>query len=155
MKAVDIETLTKAFPGIDEEGGTFRAHLELAALAVALKRRVIVLQAVEHAQMDPGNLFENFSRALKSDQRRLDDLESKIADVLVRLSALELALPRHARGLRTPVVTSGEVDRLLRTAYGMHELGDGAAIDSRPTDVAIEIARKKDGSVIVLPAVAA
>ncbi len=155
VKAVDIETLTKAFPGIDEEGGTFRAHLELAALAVALKRRVIVLQAVEHAQMDPGNLFENFSRALKSDQRRLDDLESKIADVLVRLSALELALPRHARGLRTPVVTSGEVDRLLRTAYGMHELGDGAAIDSRPTDVAIEIARKKDGSVIVLPAVAA
>lgn len=37
---MDIGTLTKPFPGIDEEGGRFRAHLELAALANALKRRV-------------------------------------------------------------------------------------------------------------------
>lgn len=155
VKAVDIETLTKSFPGIDEEGGTFRGHLELAALAVALKRRVIVLQAVEHAQMDSGNLFESFSRALRADQQRLDRLESSIAGVLVRLSTLELARPRGPRGLRSPVVTSGEVDHLLRTAYRMHALGDGAAIDRRPTDVAIEIVRNKDGSVVVLPALPA
>ncbi|MCW2904643.1 MAG: hypothetical protein JWO67_6908, partial [Streptosporangiaceae bacterium] len=49
-KAVEIDTLTKSFPGVDDHGGTFRTHLELAALAIALKRRVIVLQAVEHAQ---------------------------------------------------------------------------------------------------------
>ena len=114
-KAVEVDTLTKSFPGIDEHGGTFRAHLELAALAVALKRRVIVLQAVEHAQIDPGNLFENFARALKADQQRLDKLESSIAGVLVRLSTLELARPR---GLRAPVFTSGEVDRLMRAATG-------------------------------------
>ncbi len=71
-KAVEIDTLTEAFPGIDGNGGTFRAHLELAALAIALKRRVIVLQAMEHAQSDPGSLFENFARALKADQHRLD-----------------------------------------------------------------------------------
>ena len=81
-EAVEIGTLTKSFPGIDDHGGTFRAHLELAALAVALKRRVVVLQAVEHAQINPGNLFENFARALKADQQRLDTLESGIADVL-------------------------------------------------------------------------
>lgn len=152
VKAVDVETLTKSFPGIDDHGGTFRGHLELAALALALKRRVIVLQAVEHAQLNPGNLFENFTRALKADQRRLDKLESGIVGILVRLSALELARPR---GLRSPVFTSGEVDRLLRTAYRIHALGDGVAVNSRATDVAIEIARNKDGSVVVFPALPA
>ena len=151
-KAVDVEKLTKSFPGIDDHGGTFRGHLELAALAVALKRRVIVLQAVEHAQLNPGNLFENFTRALKADQRRLDKLESGIAGVLVRLSTLELARPR---GLRSPVVTSGEVDRLLRTAYRIHALGEGVAVNRSATDVAIEIARNKDGSVVVFPALPA
>jgi len=152
VNAVDIETLTKSFPGIDDHGGTFRCHLELAVLALALKRRVIVLQAVEHAQLNPGNLFKNFTRALKADQRRLEKLESGIAVVLVRLSTLELARPR---GLRSPVVTSGEVDRLLRTAYRIHALGDGVAVNSRATDVAIEIARNKDGSVVVFPALPA
>ncbi|AJE39473.1 hypothetical protein [Streptomyces nodosus] len=150
-KAVEIGTLTKSFPGVDEDGGTFRAHLELAALAIALKRRVNVLQAVEHAQSDPGNPFENFVRALKVDQQRLDTLESGIAGVLQRLSALELARPQ---GLR-PVFTTSEVDRLMRTANRIHKLGDGVMVDSRTPDVAIEIARDKDGSVVVLPALAA
>ncbi|WP_369248140.1 hypothetical protein [Streptomyces sp. R41] len=147
-KPVEIGTLTKSFPGVDDHGGTFRTHLELAALAIALKRRVIVLQAVEHAQDDPDNLFENFARALKRDQQRLDELESSIAGVLERLSALELAGPQ---GLR-PVFTTGEVDRLMRAANRIHKLGDGVMVNSRTTDVAIEIARNKDGSVVVFPA---
>jgi hypothetical protein len=150
-KAVEIGTLTESFPGVEDQGGTFRTHLELAALAVALKRRVNVLQAVEHAQSDPGNLFENFTRALKRDQQRLDELESGIAGVLVRLSALELARPN---GLR-PVFTQSEVDRLMRAAHRIHQLGDGITVDNRTTDVAIEIARDKDGSVVVFPALAA
>ncbi|NJC71686.1 hypothetical protein HC031_18455 [Planosporangium thailandense] len=150
-KAVEIGTLTKSFPGVDDHGGTFRTHLELAALAIALKRRVIVLQAVEHAQIDPGNLFENFARALKADQQRLDKLESSIAGVLERLSALELARPQ---GLR-PVFTAGEVDRLMRAADRIHKLRDGVMVNSRATDVAIEIARNKDGSVVVFPALPA
>jgi hypothetical protein len=150
-EAVEIGTLTKSFPGIDEHGGMFRAHLELAALAIALKQRVIVLQAVDQAQSDPGNLFENFTRALKADQQRLDQLEVGIAGVLERLSALELARPQ---GLR-PVFTTGEVDRLMRAAYRIHKLADGAVVNSRTTDVAIEIARDKDGSVVVFPALPA
>ncbi|MFJ4691142.1 hypothetical protein [Streptomyces sp. NPDC088766] len=150
-KAVEIATLTKAFPGVDEDGGTFRAHLELAALAIALKRRVVVLQAVEHAQSDPGNPFENFTRALKSAQRRLDELESGIAGVLQRLSALELARPQ---GLR-PVFTNVEVDRLMRAANRIHRLADGVTADGPTPDVAIEIARDRDGSVVVFPALAA
>ncbi|MDQ1029714.1 hypothetical protein QF035_007296 [Streptomyces umbrinus] len=150
-KAVEIGTLTKSFPGVDDQGGTFRTHLELAALAIALKQRVIVLQAVEHAQSDPGNLFENFARALKTDHQRLDKLEASIAGVLQRLSALELARPQ---GLR-PVFTTGEVDRLMRAANRIHKLGDGVVVNSRTTDVAVEIARDKDGSVVVFPALPA
>jgi hypothetical protein len=150
-KAVELGTLTKSFPGIDDHGGIFRAHLELATLAISLKRRVVVLQAVEHAQSDPGNQFENFTRALKRDQHRLDELESSIAGVLVRLSGLELA---RTNGLR-PVFTTAEVDRLMRAAHRIHQLGDGVVVDSRATDVAIEIARDDDGSVVVFPALPA
>lgn len=147
-EAVELGTLTKAFPGIDDDGGMFRTHIELASLAIALMRRVVVLQAVEHAQSDPGNPFENFTRALKRDHQRLGELESSIAGVLQRLSALELAGPQ---GLR-PVFTTGEVDRLMRAASRIHKLGDGVTVNSRTTDVAIEIARSKDGSVVVFPA---
>ncbi|MEI5527955.1 hypothetical protein WB401_35685 [Streptomyces brasiliscabiei] len=150
-EAVELGTLTKSFPGVDDHGGMFRAHLELASLAIALKRRVVVLQAVEHAQSEPGNPFENFTRALKRDQQRLDELESGIAGVLVRLSALELARPN---GLR-PVFTTGEVDRLMSAVHRIHQLSDGITVNSRTADVAIDIARDKDGSVVVFPALAA
>ncbi|MFH8453783.1 hypothetical protein ACH4CD_31610 [Streptomyces fungicidicus] len=148
---VEVATLTESFPGVDEQGGTFRTHLELAALAIALKRRVNVLQAVEQAQSEPDNLFENFTRTLRGDEQRLDELEKGLAGVLLRLSALELARPKSVR----PVLTNGEVDRLMRTAYQIRGLGDGVAVGGRPTDVAIEIARDKDGSVVVFPALAA
>ncbi|MBL3671259.1 hypothetical protein JL475_36165 [Streptomyces sp. M2CJ-2] len=148
---VEIGTLTESFPGVDDQGGTFRTHLELAALAIALKRRVNVLQAVEQAQSEPDNLFENFTRALRSEEQRLDELEKGLAGVLLRLSALELARPKSVR----PVLTTGEVDRLMRTAYQIRGLGDGVAVNGRPTDVAIEIARERDGSVVVFPALPA
>ncbi|MFC9793952.1 hypothetical protein ACFVJI_15025 [Streptomyces sp. NPDC127584] len=148
---VDIATLAKAFPGIDDDGGDFRAHLELASLAIALKQRVNVLQAVEHAQKHPDNLFENFTRALKRDQQRLDDMQSGVAGVLLRLSALELARPQ---GLR-PVFTTGEVERLMRATHRIHQLAHAAPTYGRASDVAIEIARDKDGSVVVFPALPA
>lgn len=148
---VEIGTLNKPFPGIDDHGGTFRTHLELAALAIALKRRVIVLQAVEHAQIDPDNLFANFTRALKADQQRLDTLESGIAGVLERLSALELSRTSSL----LPLMHIGDVDRLLRVAHGLHKLGDGVVVNSPTTDVAIEIVRNKNGSLVVLPALPA
>ena len=147
--SVDVDEITEAFPGVDTEGGRFRAHLEIAALAIALKRRVIVLQAVESAQLNPGNLLANFSRAIKADERNLETLEAGIAEVLMRLSRIQLARPK---GLHSPVVTSGEADRLLRVAYRIRALGDGIHFDTKPTDVAIDIVRNNDGSVVVLPA---
>lgn len=149
---VEIATLRKIFGGVDEEGGEFRAHLELAELAIALKKRVIVLQAVEHAQMDPSNPFDCFVRALKADQKRVTELESGIADVLLRLSTLELD---RSHGVRDVVFTRGEVDHLLRTSYRLRDLGAGVDTRDRPSDVAIEMVRSTDGSVVVFPAEAA
>ncbi|GGT42839.1 hypothetical protein [Streptomyces purpureus] len=46
----------------------------------------------------------------------------------------------------------GDVDRLLRAANGLHKLGDGVVVNSPATEVEIEIARDKDGSLVVFPA---
>ncbi|MEU5909667.1 hypothetical protein [Micromonospora sp. NPDC047527] len=150
---VEVSALTKSFPGINEEGGAFRAHLELARLAIALKRRVLVLQAVEHAQqVETNNPFKSFIGNLQNDERRVDELESGINSVLLRLSTLELR--RHG-GFRSIMFTPGEVDDLLKTAYRLRALGDGLALGIRQADVAIEIERSSDGSLVVFPAVAA
>jgi len=149
---VELSLLTKAFPGIDDDGGTFRAHLELARLAIALKRRVLVLQAVEHAQQDIDNPFTRFVGELREDERRVNQLESSLDDVVVQLSALEL---KRRGGFRIPAFTPGEVDHLLHSAYRLRALGDDIARGNTEVDVAIEIERSRDGSLVVFPAVAA
>ncbi|MEU4714468.1 hypothetical protein AB0F73_12555 [Micromonospora purpureochromogenes] len=150
---VEIGALTQSFPGINEEGGAFRAHLEFARLAIALKRRVLVLQAVEHAQQaGTNNPFKSFIGTLQDDERRIDELESSINSVLLRLSTLEL---RRPGGFRSIMFTQGEVDDLLRAAYRLRALGDRLDVGVRQADVAIEIERSRDGSLVVFPAVAA
>jgi hypothetical protein len=150
---VELGALTVAFPGIIEEGGTFRAHLELARLAIALKRRVLVLQAVEHAQLeDASHPFKAFVRALQDDERRIDELEKGIESVLLRLSTLEL---KRRGGFRSIMYTPGEVDNLLKAAYRLRALGDGHNTGIYHADVAIEIERSSDGSLVVFPGVPA
>ena len=100
---------------------------------------------------NPCSGFGVKARELKRDQQGLDELESGIASVLLRLSALELARPN---GLR-PVFTPGEVDRLMRAAHRINRLGENVMVNSRATDVTIEIARNRDGSVVVFPALPA
>lgn len=150
---VESGALRKAFPGITEEGGTFRAHLELARLAIALKRRVLVLQAVEHAQLDgASHPFKTFVRTLQDDERRVDELESGITSILLRLSTLEL---KRRGGFRSIMFTQGEVDDLLEAVYRLRALSDGLDVGSHQADVAIEIERRSDGSLVVFPGVAA
>jgi hypothetical protein len=149
---VEIAKLRTKFDGIDkDEGGLFRAHLDLAELAIALKKRVLVLQAVEHAQVDESNPFESFVQALRADQQRVLELESGIGDVLRRLSTLRLTRPR---GVREIMFSRSEVDTLLSTSYRLRELASGVDDGARKSDVAIEIVRSADGSVVVLPATA-
>lgn len=148
-KPVEIAKVRKTFDGIDEDTGKFRAHLELAELAIALKKRVIVLQAVEHSQADPSNPFETFVGALKRDQQRVTELEAGIADVFRRLSTLKLD---RSHGVRDVVFSAGAVDQLLRNSYMLREFGDRVAANGDKSDVAIEMVRENDGSVFVLPA---
>lgn len=150
---VELGALTKSFPGVDEEGGAFRAHLELARLAIALKRRMLVLQAVEHAQLvDTNNPFKSFVGTLHDGERRVDELESGINSVLLRLSTLEL---KREGGFLSIMFTQGEVDDLLKAVYRLRALGDGLNMGIHQADVAIEIERSSDGSLVVFPAVAA
>lgn len=149
---VELDQLTKSFPGISEEGGAFRTHLEIARLAIALKRRILVLQAVEHAQQDKENPFKSFIGTLREDEQRVNELESGINSVLSRLSNLEL---KRAGGFLNLMLTQGEVDNLLKAAYRLRDFGSGLNGGSRQADVAIEIERYKDGSIVVFPAVPA
>ena len=61
----------------------------------------------------------------------------------------------RSHGIRDFVFTAGDVDHLLRTSYRLRELGEGADVSSRQPDIAIEMARSTDGSVVVFPALAA
>lgn len=47
--------------------------------------------------------------------------------------------------------TMGEVDHLLRTTYLMRELGEGLDLSGRQSDIAIEIVRNPDESIVVFP----
>ncbi|WP_101947996.1 hypothetical protein [Mycobacterium sp. 3519A] len=147
----ELATVLKSFPGVTEEtGGEFRAHLELAKLAIALKRRVLVLQAVEHAQLEGANHpFKRFIETLKEDEKRVNELESGITTVLRHLSTLEL---KRYGGIRSVMFTQGEVDDLLRASYRLRALGDEVNDSGYQPDVAIEIEKNANGSVLVFPA---
>lgn len=148
---VELTALTEAFPGIADENGAFSAHLETARLAIALKRRVLVLQAVEHAQLDgTGNPFKSFLSELRSDEQRVNDLESSINGVLLRLSSLELKRPSGL--LKKVHYAPSDVDKLLTAAYRLRGLSNGLDSVGSHADVVIEIERGRDGSVVVFPA---
>ena len=147
---VDITELQTTFPGIASDGGEFRAHLEMAALAIALKRRVIVLQGVEAGQGDQDNPFENFVRSLREDQQRINDLEGRIENVLRRLAAIELRTPKR---LIDKMMTRKQVDSLLDASYRLRALDPGPATSTG--DVVIEIEKHEDGTLLVLPTRAA
>lgn len=146
---VELAAVKKAFPGIGDPAGEFRAHLDLAKLAITLKRRAIILQAVEQAQLNPGNPFERFVRALAADGKDIDELEVGIAKVLHRLSALHLD---RSHGMRDFVFSAGEVDELLKLSRDLRQLGDLSDTSGYRSDVVIDIARDVEGSLVVYPA---
>ena len=139
------------FPGIGAEGGEFRAHLEFAALAIALKRRVVVLQAVEAGQGDLDNPFENFLRSLNEDHQRIDEFEARIPSVLLRLSALELRPPKR---LIDKLMTRRQVENLFWTLPTDSGPWARANATAQVADVVIEI-EKHDGTLLRLPTRAA
>ncbi len=149
---VEVSELEVDFPGVCEDGGKFRTHLELATLAISLKRRVVLLQGVEAGQSDRDNPFEHFLRSLNHDQQRILELEARIDNVLLRLSALEVRSPKR---LIDQVMTRKQVDTLLETSYRLRALGAGVGAVAPSQEVVIEIEKHSDGTLLVLPARAA
>ena len=148
---VEVNELTKAIPGIDQRNSEFYAHLELAQAAIAMKRRTLVLQAVEHAQLSQSNPFERFLQTLEVEQREIDAIDGRMRKVLLHLSSLRLD---RSHGIRDFVFSSGDVDKLLNTGENLRQLGDLATLPAHRPDVTIEIAQEQDGSVTVFPALA-
>jgi hypothetical protein len=146
---VELAAIKQAFPGIEDPAGEFRVHLELAELAIELKRRVNVLQAVEHAQLSPGNPFERFMQQLGVDEKSVDDLENRVAAVVRQLSELHVD---RSHGLLDFYFSLGEVDDLLRLSRELRKLSEGIATSNNPSDMAIEMVRDGDGSITVFPA---
>lgn len=69
-----------------------------------------------HAQLDGTvNPFKSFLSELRSDEQRLNDLESNIDGVLMRLSSLELKRPSGL--LKKVHYAPSDVDKLLTAAY--------------------------------------
>ncbi len=150
---VELAKIKRLFPGINSPNGEFHAKVDLARAAIAMKRRAIVLQAVEQAQLNPDNIFERFSQVLRQDQSDIDELATELDSLLLRLSRLHLD---RSHGVRDFAFSSAQVDELLHASRRFRTFGD--AVINRPAgtaDVAIEIVRKEDGSVIVFPAVTA
>ncbi|MDH3027159.1 hypothetical protein QEN35_22720 [Gordonia alkanivorans] len=65
---VELTQLAKLIPTIEKADGEFYVHVELAQLAIAMKQRVMILQAVEHAQLSEGNPFERFVATLQAEK---------------------------------------------------------------------------------------
>nr|WP_064570234.1 hypothetical protein [Gordonia sp. LAM0048] len=148
---VELNHLAKAIPGVEAADSEFYVHVELAQLAIAMKRRVIVLQAVEHAQLSEGNPFERFAAMLHKEQHDIEALDRRLDGVLLRLSALQLD---RSHGIRDIMFSSGEVDKLLNTTRRLRDLGQTVQIAGRQSEVTIDMVQEKDGSVIVFPAIA-
>ena len=149
---VELGQLRDLLPGVDDDAGEFQIQLELAGLALALKRRVTLLQAVEHAQLEEGNLFENFTRTLRLDQKNVERVESGLYRVLSTLSQVRLD---RSHGIRDIVFRAGQVDELLDAGERLRALGSRVADPAGGrSDVVIDIVGAADGSIVVLPAVA-
>ena len=146
---VSIKNLKAAYPGIDEHAGEFRSYLRLAAFAIAAKRRVAVLQAVEHAQKEPALTFTRFASVLRAEQETVDKLEHELTTLLTCLMRIQIRPPE---GLLDKVLTRNEVRQLLKWPGRLRELAESEMPAESQASKALEISmiRQPDGNLRVL-----
>lgn len=150
LDGAEVKNLKKAFPGIDEIDGEFRVRLRLAGLTIALKRRVAVLQAVEHAQDAPKVKFVRFTNALRQEQRAIDDLEILLSGILGDLSALRILPPSRKVD---QVLTRGEVNKLLAWPGRLRELAmeESPALRGASGELELGFIQQANGDLRALP----
>jgi len=151
-EGVDIRSLIEAFAGIDQPSGAFRVKLRLASLAIAMQRRVAVLQAVEHAQKSPELDFRRFTAVLQDEQERVDNLQSDLRALLVDIAELQLRAPNRHISL---LLTRSDANDLLAWPGRLRQLmGEESAAVSELPEIEIGLIQRADGKVLVLPAAA-
>lgn len=91
------EALRKAFPGLRTTGGEFEAKLRMAVFALAMKRRVAILQAAEHMRDAGGLSLARFNRELANDTAKLTELGGRIGALLNGLATLQIEAPKRRR----------------------------------------------------------
>lgn len=111
--------LNEAFPGIQDADGLFVTELRVASLAIASKRRAMVLQAVEHAQINANLSLKRFLAEIKREAAGLEKLESDLMELLTRVSELRI---RPGAGIKHKVMLPREVEDLLRWPERLREV---------------------------------
>ncbi|KRE63559.1 hypothetical protein [Nostocoides sp. Soil756] len=146
---VSVERLRRAFPGIDQNAGEFRARLRMAAFAIATKRRIAVLQAVEHAQQGHEMTLPRFMSVLRTEQEAVDDLERQLASFLLSLARVQIQPPER---FIDNLMTRGEVRDLLKWPTRLRELAESESpsIAGKEQDLEIAMVRDREGRVRVL-----
>lgn len=143
------EALEKAFPGIDpDEEGDFIAKVRMAVFAITMKRRVAVLQAAEHTQLNPDLTLGRFVSKLVGDVRAVDDLEQRLTGLLEQLASLPLKPPNKVHEV---MFGRGEVRRLLEWSPRLQRLAQQERPQTTtPGDVELALVVSSDGSARVL-----
>jgi len=143
--------LKKAYPGIDDQAGEFISQLRMAAFAIATKRRVAVLQAVEHAQQAPELTFSRFASKLRAEHETVNDLERELIAFLTSLARVQIRPPD---GRIDKIMMRGEVRDLLKWPTMLHELAESESAAYRDgdshSDLEMAMIRYADGRVRLL-----
>jgi hypothetical protein len=148
------DELKAKFPGLGASGGEFEGKLRMACFAIAMKRRVAILQAAEHTQADTSLSLSRFNDALAEDTGDLAQLEQRIVHMLTELAHLKIAAParrQHRVGYRP-----GEVRELLSWTPYLRTFADRETPASLGgTDLELCFVANDDGSIRVLQPVPA
>jgi hypothetical protein len=142
--------LKKDFKGSSEEAGEFVTQLRLGALALALERRLLPIQAVEAAQKEPLRPLVRFSASLRQREAHLQEIEKATRKLLIDVSHLEM---QPDDGLTDQLLTRSEAKGLLRWSGRLHRLAEteSPAPVASAAPVELRVLRAPNGGLRVLP----
>ena len=121
----------------------------MAAFTIAMKRRVAVLQAVDHAQQAPELTLPRFASNLKLEHEAVDELEKRLTDILQALARLQIG---PSGRLIDRVLLREEVKTLLKWPARLRELAEAEApmVQEPIGELELPMFLGRDGSVRVL-----
>lgn len=146
--AATPDDLKAAFPGLGASNGEFEAKLRMAGFAIAMKRRVAILQAAEHTSADMDLSLSRFNRALAKDTSELARLEHRLATLLADLAHVTIRAPKRRRDI---VYRASDVQILLSwTPYLRSFAARETPVLPNRGDLELFFVAHDDGSIRVL-----